>query len=317
MKDFNGFSRGVNLGGWLSQCDYSKDRLENFITEEDIAKIASWGMDHIRVPVDYNVFLNDDGTPVESGYAHIDRAFEMCRRHGLNTVLDLHKTPGFSFDKGEGESGFFTSAKLQELFYGIWEEFAKRYGSLSDRVAFELLNEVTDQSCIDEWNRISRECIRRIRQYAPDTVLLVGSYWNNSAVSVKDLAPPYDDRVVYNFHCYDPLKFTHQGAPWTADFINVEERYSYSELDIGPAYFEELFASAMSAAKKNNTVLYCGEYGVINVASPEDALKWYKDINAAFVKLGIGRCAWSYKQMEFGLSDERMSGVIDELIKYL
>ena len=24
MKDFKGFKKGVNLGGWLSQCDYRR-----------------------------------------------------------------------------------------------------------------------------------------------------------------------------------------------------------------------------------------------------------------------------------------------------
>ena len=39
-----GFYRGVNLGGWLSQCDYSQERLNTFITERDIAVIAGWGL---------------------------------------------------------------------------------------------------------------------------------------------------------------------------------------------------------------------------------------------------------------------------------
>ena len=30
-----GFYRGVNLGGWMSQCDYSAERLDSFITEPD------------------------------------------------------------------------------------------------------------------------------------------------------------------------------------------------------------------------------------------------------------------------------------------
>ena len=30
-----GFYKGVDLGGWLSQCDYSEDTLNNFIKEED------------------------------------------------------------------------------------------------------------------------------------------------------------------------------------------------------------------------------------------------------------------------------------------
>ena len=57
-----GFYKGVNLGGWLSQCDYSEDRLDNFIKEEDIANISSWELDHVRIPIDYNVLENEDGT---------------------------------------------------------------------------------------------------------------------------------------------------------------------------------------------------------------------------------------------------------------
>ena len=68
-----GFFRGINLGGWLSQCDYSEDRLNNFIKEEDIAKIASWELDHVRIPVDYNVLEEEAGVYKESGFAHIDR----------------------------------------------------------------------------------------------------------------------------------------------------------------------------------------------------------------------------------------------------
>lgn len=316
MLKSKGFYKGVNLGGWLSQCDYSEDRLNNFITEQDIAKIASWGVDHVRIPIDYNVIENEDGTYKEEGFARIDKALELCKKYNLNTVLDLHKTAGFSFDFGEKENGFFESEKLQERFYGIWEQFACRYASYSDAVAFELLNEVTEQSYIDIWNRVSNECIRRIRAYAPDTLILVGSYWNNCASAVKDLAEPYDDKVVYNFHCYEPLKFTHQGATWT-DKIDPEERIAYDESGIVPEFFEEFFQSALEKAGKSNTVLYCGEYGVIDRVSPEDTLKWFRTINSVFEKYGISRCAWSYKEMDFGLADRRMDSVREELIKYL
>ena len=36
-----GIYRGVNLGGWFSQCDYSEERLNGFITEPDFAQIAA------------------------------------------------------------------------------------------------------------------------------------------------------------------------------------------------------------------------------------------------------------------------------------
>lgn len=315
LKD-KGFYRGVNLGGWLSQCDYSQERLNTFITEADIEKIASWGLDHVRIPIDYNVVENDDGTYKEDGFTRIAKAIEWCKKNHLNVVLDLHKTLGFSFDYGEKQSGFFENEKLQERFYCLWEELAKHFGKDSEQVAFELLNEVTDKSFIDTWNKVSAKCIERIRKYAPDTLILVGSYYNNSACAVKDLAAPVDDKVIFNFHCYDPLKFTHQGATWT-DQIDPEERIAFDDTDITPAFFDDFFASAIETAKRYNTPLYCGEYGVIDVVSPEDTVKWYKAIHSIFEKYGISRSAWSYKQMDFGLSDERLDGVREELLKYL
>lgn len=316
MLKSKGFYKGVNLGGWLSQCDYSEDRLNNFIKEADIEKIASWGVDHVRIPIDYNVVENEDGSYNDSGYERINQALDWCKKYNLNTVLDLHKTAGFSFDFGEKEDGFFESETLQERFYRLWEEFARRYSDYSDRIAFELLNEVTDKEYIDAWNRISNECIKRIRVFAPNTLILVGSYHNNSASAVKDLAAPYDDNVIYNFHCYEPINFTHQGAYWVP-FLNREDRISFEKSGVTPEFFDTFFASAIEAAKNNNTSLYCGEYGVIDIASPEDILNWYKAIHSVFEKYQISRSAWSYKEMDFGLSDARMDSVRDELIKYL
>ncbi|MBR4224855.1 MAG: glycosyl hydrolase family 5, partial [Oscillospiraceae bacterium] len=65
------------------------------------------------------------------------------------------------------------------------------------------------------------------------------------------------------------------------------------------------------------TGLYCGEYGVIDVVAPEEALKWFKVINKVFEKYDIGRAAWNYRGKDFGIADARMDGVRDELIKYL
>jgi len=185
-----------------------------------------------------------------------------------------------------------------------------------ENVAFELLNEVTDAGYISVWNRVAAECIARIRRIAPKTLILVGSYWNNSPEAVKDLDAPADDRVVYNFHCYSPLPFTHQGASWVPE-LNNDVRLSFEEAKFGTADFEKTFAPAIEHAEKNRTCLYCGEYGVIQSATPEDTVKWYRTIHEVFEKHEIARAAWTYKQMHFGISDPRLDGVRDELIQYL
>lgn len=318
MTDFKGYKKGINLGGWLSQCCHTKEHYDSFITEADIRKISGWKADHVRLPIDYNLIQDENGNFIEDGFAYIDSAVKWSRNAGLNIIIDLHKTAGFSFDKGENESGFFENPTLQERFYKLWEYIAQRYAVSDGTIAFELLNEVTDQSYKDTWNRIIRNCIEKIRKFAPHTYILIGGYWNNSPDAVPDLDIPYDDRVVYNFHCYDPLIFTHQGAPWV-DGMDVNFRLSFenAEPPITPEFFAERFSRACETARKNGAALYCGEYGVIDRASPEDTLKWFKAINAAFEKLGISRAAWSYKQMDFGLSDSRMDSVRSEIIKYI
>ena len=314
MKDF-GFYRGVDLGGWFSQCDYSEDRMNNFITEKDFEIIAGWGLDHVRLPVDYNVMEADDGTWKDDGFRRIEKAIAWARKNGLKLVLDLHKTAGFSFDAGEKEEGFFSSEPCQQRFYRLWEKMAQNFTD-AENVAFELLNEVTDESFIASWNSIAAECIRRLRKIAPDSLILIGSYHNNAPDALKDLDPPADRKVIYNFHCYDPVNFTHQGAYWVP-WLDPKARIPFEEAGVDNEFFERAFASAIATAEKHNTALYCGEYGVIDIASPEDALKWFRVIHDTFEKHEIARAAWSYRRMDFGLIDERMDGVRSRLIPLL
>lgn len=340
MRRFEGYMKGVNLGGWLSQCDYSEGRLEGFITEKDFKVLKSWNIDHVRVPVDYNIFQDDEGKIKDFGFKYVDRAIEWCGRYGLNMILDLHKTCGFFFDKAQQESGFFDSADLQERFFALWKEFAERYAKYSDRVAFELLNEVTEPEYSEKWNRIAEKAVEIIRKYSADIKIVIGSYWNNSVDALKDLDMPHDENIVYTFHCYDPFIFTHQGAYWVdgmpsdfrmsypgdvADYrekireIGFTDIQTYEEVTtetFTSDYFISRFINAVELCEKRNVPLYCGEYGAINLASPDSTLSWYKDINAAFQKLGIARSAWSYKEVDYGLSDDHMLPVINELVEF-
>ena len=342
MKRFEGYTKGVNLGGWLSQCDHTEERYSTFITEEDIRILAGWGIDHIRVPVDYDLVEDAEGGYRKAGFSHIQDALDWAGCYGLNMILDLHKTAGFSFDEGEAESGFFEEEAYQERFYRLWEEFAKRFGMYRDRLAFELLNEVTDQAYCDSWNRIAGTCIRRIRAIAPTIDILVGGYYNNSVGAVKDLLLPPDEHIVYNFHCYEPIVFTHQGAYWIPDMepdFRISLKSTIGELEeaterqvfpgwkgyekfppeerLSSVFFKILFEEAVCIAEERDVRLYCGEYGVIDLASPEETISWYGMIHDAFEVYGIGRAAWSYKEMDFGLSDKRMDSVREKLLHLL
>lgn len=341
MRKWIGYQKGINLGGWLSQCVHTKEHYDTFITESDIKTIAGWGLDHVRLPIDYNLIQDNKGDFIESGFAYIDSCIDWCGKYGLNMVLDLHKTCGYSFDEGEQEFGFFQSDEMIARFKKLWDKLAQRYGKFSGRLAFELLNEVVSEEDNAPWMKIAEDTIRIIRGCAPDIKILVGSYMNNSAKTVKCITVPVDENIVFNFHCYDPLLFTHQGAYWIKNmpadyrlsYPMSKEKFTEAVLafdpkmdamddlvpDQGfcPEFFRRFLAEAIRTAEDKDVMLYCGEYGVIELCDPESLKNWFTDIHAVFEEFGIGRAVWSYKKMDFGISDSTAKVLLEDPLKYL
>ena len=343
MRTFDGFMHGVNLGGWLSQYGEPSGRhFDTFITASDIAQIAALGLDHVRLPVDYSVVEDEAGNPLEAGYGYIDRCVRWCGENGLNLLLDLHRTFGYTFDptvQDVDKEAFFRDPQMQARFFALWRRLAQRYGS-NPRVAFDLLNEVVSPNVTEEWNGIAGRAVGIIREYAPDAWIVIGGVGYNHVTSVPLLRPPVDGRIVYNFHCYEPMAFTHQKAPWLAYMPKdrtMDYPISLAEYErlaaplgigtplpaenrpaaFGPDFFDRLFAPAVRYAAANGAPLYCGEYGVIDQAPPEASLRWLRDITAVMDRYGVGRALWTYKNMDFGLNEAHYDAVRADMAKLL
>lgn len=334
--------KGINLGGWLSQGSLEKAHRDSFITETDIEKISKMGVDHVRLPIDFELVEEEDGTEIINGYTYIDNAIAWCISRGLNVVLDLHKTAGYVFDDAGYSADFFHSKTLQERFLHLWEKLATRYARYEDHVAFELLNEVVDAECRDIWNAIAERTICTIREIAPKNWILLGGTRSNSVTTIRDLGRPHDDRIAYNFHCYEPLLFTHQRAYWIegmpkdyvidypneiADYIAETKRFidsnfaqpilTLADVPCGKEFFRSFFAEAVKLADAYDIPLYCGEYGVIDTVEPAATLRWFQDIHAVFEEFGIGRAVWNYKKKDFGITDAHYAPIYEELLACL
>ncbi|MBQ0071784.1 MAG: cellulase family glycosylhydrolase [Spirochaetales bacterium] len=346
MKQFNGFLKGVNLGGWVSQFTvYDEKHFETFIQKDDIANIASLGFDHVRVPVDYNVLEDEEGNIKESGFGYLENCRSWCEEYGLQMLIDLHECYGYSFDplkKDMDRRKFFFDEALQNRFMKLWSEIANRFKAYPEQVAFEPLNEVVLSEVKDAWNQILARYIALIRSISPSTYIIVGGVCYNNVMSVPLLDVPVDDHIVYNFHCYEPMVFSHQGAYWVED-MPLDFRIGYPKTleeyraistqisrknlagaifhegisEIGQGFFEDIFRPAIEKAEKDGVALYCGEYGVIDLADNDDKIRWLEDIHAVFKKYGIGRALWNYKEKDFGFVDERFASVRERFIKAL
>lgn len=152
---FTGFEHGMGIGGWLT--NYKRfnvlpndkrlvltvgdfEHFDTYITEKDVAYIASLGMDHIRLGFDQIV--------VESvPYTYRDHIFELianfvgwCKKYNLNVVLNLHKATETTVTSKKKWSCLTVMSYKKDLSLCGWNlknEFAN-----CPEVAFELLNEV-------------------------------------------------------------------------------------------------------------------------------------------------------------------------------
>ena len=340
MRGMPGYMRGVNLGGWLSQCSNPcKEHFDTFIVEDDIKRIADLDLDHVRVPVDYTLIETEDGQPINEGFVYIDNCIKWCQKYGLHMIIDLHRTYGYTFDPMDkaDKTIFFKDAARQKRFFDLWARIASRYAEYNDTVAYELLNEIVLFEVKDLWNEIALKAIDVIRQYAPDSWIIFGGVFYNSVTAVKWLPVTSDRKVVYTFHCYEPMIFTHQGAYWVnkmpedyrisypktveeyreaASFLDKELAgaiYNDDIRPIGTEFFVGLFEPALAIAEERDIPLYCGEYGVIDRAEKEDTIRWLDDIHTVFEKYKIGRSLWNYKLMDFGISGDDVKPYLKEI----
>jgi len=337
------YRSGVNLGGWISQSGYARDHVAGFIKREDVERIASWGLDHVRLPFDYPVLESDDNPFVylEEGFQVIDRLLGWCRDSSLNLVLDLHKAPGYAFGNRAEDNVLFTDQAAQRRFVSLWREIAGRYKGEGDNLVFELMNEIVDAHG-DTWNRIARMAIEGVWDVDPKRHILLGGPYYNSVAGLDTLEIWDDERVLYNFHFYEPFLFTHQRARWThlrdsgvsqsypgkiegldrlKEIFGGDKPEHYKTLGADTvfdrAFLENALSPAVEFARRRGRELYCGEYGVIDLADLGSRINWLRDINDLFDTNGFGRACWTYKGMNFTSIDENGEPVSRELIEAL
>ncbi len=210
MSRMDGYRAGINLGLWLSQNNgKSHEHFASFITPQDLARIAGWGMDHVRLPVDYFTFESDDtpGVYQEDSLFYIDQCLAWCKELGLNLILDLHVAPGFAFYginpevenpvviPGAPANTLFLKENLQQRFINIWRMFASRYAAEGSNLIFELMNELVWAST-EPWNQLWLKTVAAIRKIDPRRTIMIGGNRNNDASELHNLALTDDPGVV-------------------------------------------------------------------------------------------------------------------------
>lgn len=309
---------GINASEWFAQSpgNYSAARTNSYTDDADIALMAQLGFDNVRLSI--------DAWPLEKGFfghddtnfiGRLDHAVDQMLAKGMAVQIDIH--PESDYKKRVS-----TTSEGVDQFVALWRKLAAHYADRnSDLVFFEVMNEPEERDPY-RWAGVQARAAAAIREVAPkNTIIAAGGNWSGIGDLLR-MHPLPDGNVVYNFHFYEPMQFTHQGASWagTWEYLTHDVAYPPNEgamrqvleqvpdsankyelehywLDHWDAQHIRMEIDAAAEwAKQNHVPLICNEFGVYRRVAPADSrMRWLHDVRSAMEADGIGWTMWDYR----------------------
>lgn len=240
---------------------------QNYVTEKDIARIAGWGFNSIRLPFHYEFFSPKDqpGVYIETGFTFIDSLLNWCKRNGMVVILDMHCAPGGqnsgNISDSDGSAKLWTVPLNQDRTVAIWEKIAERYANEEWIIGYDLLNEpvmpsgYTNTDLRNLYIRIRNS----IREVDNNHILFIeGSVY---ATDFASLTLRFDPNMAYSFHKY-----------WNETTVSTIQAY-------------------LNIRDNQNIPLWMGESG-------ENSNPWYYETVKVMNSLNISWNWWSHKKFE-------------------
>ena len=238
---------------------------ENYVTREDIAELAEWGFDHVRMPFHYNMFSPYRGVWSEWGFEVTDSLIAWCSDVGMHVVLDMHCAPGGQnagpISDSDGTARLWLADSNKAHTIEIWEAIAQRYVNEPWVGGYDLLNEpVLHEGVTAQEFRSLYVSIRNvIRAVDNNHMLFIEGNWY--ATDFTGLTPPFDINMAYSFHKY-----------WSVNDRNSIQSY-------------------LNMRGAHNVPLWMSETG-------ENSNMWFHDAVQLFEDNNIGWCWWTTKKFE-------------------
>jgi len=271
--------RGVNIVGYdpiWQDASKARFKLRHFKIIKD------GGFDTVRInlygfrQMDEKLVLNP------KWFATLDGLVDEAVKQKLNVILDMH----------DYERCFQDVPRCRRQVSAFWAQVGEHYKDAPPAVMFELLNE-PNREMDAHWNDTLAEVLAVIRKTNPTRNVLIGpAFWNNISWLEKLKLPAADRHIIISVHYYEPHQFTHQGASWTPEYVNVSGIRWGTPADY--AKIEKDFDVAQAFAKKEDRPVFLGEFGAYDKAPEEDRIKYTAAVARAAEKRGWAFGYWQF-----------------------
>lgn len=277
--------------------------------------MQSMGYETLRLPVAFNAW--EDGvapyTIDSTRYFYaIDSILSWCYLYNMYLVIDYHHGNLYDWNY---------SSELPRVIE-LWKQIAARFATTDpNKVFFEFYNEPYNISNLN-WRAAAEMFIDSIRPIVPNHTLIIGANNYNGLYELNPMGTFPDTNIIYNFHFYEPMIFTHQGAYWsdpTTSTTNVPFPYNAATMPpINPLAIQtvgwhpydyynyssqgtcQALRNSLVIAKNwsllNNVPIWCGEFGSINLYDPPDGsrCRYTECVKDNLDSLGIPYALWDW-----------------------
>jgi hypothetical protein len=247
-----------------------KSYRDNYVTEDDLARLAALGFNSVRVAMNARLLMPEGQSQFDdSQFAYLTNLALWGSRHGVYVVFDMHGAPGGQTGRNIDDDindypDLFTNTTNQDRLVALWTEIARRFANDTTVAGYDLLNEPLpsdfSQFYPQLWPLYQRlgQAIRTVDSH--HLLIVEGGNWANDW---STLGAPFDENMAYSFHKY-----------WNAsDIGSIQEYLDYRTMWQRP--------------------VWCGEIG-------ENTDDWYRANFQLLEDNDIGWCFWTWKKMDSG-----------------
>lgn len=248
---------------------------KNYITREDIRRMAEQGYNSIRIPFNWRILMEDEPGLIwkEDGFALLDQCIDWCEEFGIYAFLDMHGAPGGQTganidDSNDNLPRLFMDSDSWDKAMALWIKLAGRYKDRWIVGGYDLLNEpirpespryVNCDHLVPKLVQFYDEVIAEIRKIDERHLISIeGHHWSTDPTIFYK---KYDPNMVIHFHRY--------GCYPTLD--------SYRQF--------------MEVSQRLDAPLWLGETG-------ENYLEWFAAMVPLAVDLEIGYNLWPWKKLD-------------------
>ncbi len=270
---------------------YFDNFLKSYFTEPDAEYIHSLGLNLVRIPINYHLFEDDmnPGVIKESAFKYLDEVIDLCAKHQIYTIIDLHALPGcqnqhWHSDNPTQKAFFWVYKEFQDRVVHLWEVIADRYKDRPWVAGYDLINEPADPTG-EKLFPYYKRLYSAIRKVDPNHIMFLEG--DNYAKDFSRFTEVWDN-VVYTNHDYALPGFT-------GDYPgNADGKYYDKQV------LENDFLKKSEFMLSHKVPIWVGEFGPVYTNDPkkdESRYRVLKDQLAYYKKYKVSWCIWLYKDL--------------------